>query len=207
VLCVIAHPDDEVIGCGGTLARASEEGATVRILLPTVRADRRGIEHWAESLESLRISASLLGGELVHPPNALIESKEEQLFCLHDLVLPHVEWADVVLSHWHGDTHQTHRAVSRAVEIATRPFRRRRTVALFEVSTATDQSFCDTFSPNMFVLLSERHVARKLEAMALYRTELAPGRTSEDLQNKMEVRGRQAGTAFAEAFALVRHFV
>ena len=46
VLCVIGHPDDETLGCGGTLARASAEGARVRIFLPMIRTDPRGVQNW-----------------------------------------------------------------------------------------------------------------------------------------------------------------
>ena len=72
---------------------------------------------------------------------------------LHDVVLPHVEWAEAVFVHWSGDVHQVHRAVSSAVDFATRPFRRRRNVYAFEVPTSTDQAFGRGFAPQMFVEL------------------------------------------------------
>jgi len=207
VLCVIGHTDDEVMGCGGTLARASDEGASVRILLPMYRADERGIANWSSLLSGFQASTSVLGGDAIYPEAAISEDDCEQVSRLHELVMPHVEWADVVLSHWHGDSHQVHRAVSRAVEIATRPFRRRRTVGLFEVPTSTDQAYVDTFSPNTFVLLDERHVQRKLKAMSMYPTEQDVGRTPEDLLRKLEVRGRQVGARYAESFVLARYYV
>lgn len=207
VLCVIGHPDDETIGCGGTLARAAAEGARIRILLPMARTDPRGVAHWPALLLQLRAAASCLGGEVVVPEPCMTEDECEQTNRLHALVLPHVEWADVVLAHWHGDVHQVHRAVARSVEIATRPFRRRRTVALFEVPTSTDQAFSETFSPNTWVLLEQAHVDHKLRAMAQYETELAPGRSPDDLRRKLEMRGRQVGVSYAEAFVLARHFV
>jgi LmbE family N-acetylglucosaminyl deacetylase len=207
VLCVIGHPDDETLGCGGTLARASAEGARVRIFLPMIRTDPRGVQNWPTLLVQLRAAAACLGGEAVLPENPMTEDECEQISRLHELVLPHVEWADVVLAHWHGDVHQVHRAVARAVEIATRPFRRRRTVALYEVPTSTDQAFTESFSPNTFVLLEPAHVQCKLRAMAQYTTEVAPGRSPDDLRRKLETRGRQVGAEYAEAFALARHFV
>ena len=44
-VAVIAHPDDEVLGCGGTLAKLVDEGNEIRVLLSLRRSDPRGVEH------------------------------------------------------------------------------------------------------------------------------------------------------------------
>jgi hypothetical protein len=125
---------------------------------------------------------------------------------LHELVLPHVEWCETVITHWPGDVHQVHRQVARSVEIATRPFRRRRNVAFMEVATSTDQSWGAAFAPNLFVTLDVGHVRRKLDAMEHYTSEGAPGRDAEDLERRVRLRGHQVGVAAAEAFLVARMF-
>lgn len=207
LLCVIGHPDDETLGCGGTLARAASEGAEVRVFLPMRRTDPRGVAHWSELVAQLKSATRCLGGEAFLPEQLMTEDECEQTSRLHDLVVPHVEWADLILTHWHGDVHQVHRAVARAVEIASRPFRRRRTVAHYEVPTSTDQAYGYTFAPNTWMLLEETHVQRKLEAISKYETEAAPGRFPADVRRTLEQRGRQVGAAYAEAFVLSRQFV
>ena len=207
VLCVAAHPDDEVLGCGATLTRAAEAGADVRILLPVKRCDRRGESNWELHLEQCRAAARHLGGEAVIPEVPIPETHiEAETMALHALIEPWADWCDVVFTHWHGDAHQTHQAVSRCVEIATRPFRRRRQVLQYEVPTSTDQAFRNTFAPNLFITVDEHHVARKAEAMALYTTEQAPGRNPKSVHRWAAMRGEQVGVPYAETFVVARAF-
>ncbi len=208
VLCVIAHPDDETLGCGGTLTRLASSGADVRVLLPVRRTDPRGRARWPELLEELTRACAVLGASAVVPEAAITEERAEaDLKALHDLVEPHVDWAEAVVTHSPTDVHQVHRQVSRAVEVATRPFRRRRAVAFMEVATSTDQAYLPTFAPNLFVGLEQEHVDRKRAAMCCYTSEAAPGREPEDLDRQLRTRGRQVGARFAEAFVLARSYL
>ncbi|MFO1127102.1 MAG: PIG-L family deacetylase [Rhodospirillales bacterium] len=207
VLCVAAHPDDEVIGCGATLCRAVERGAEVRVLLPLKRSDPRGIAHWTQLVTQFYQAVAHLGGTAIVPDDALAEEHvEAETMGLHRLVEPWVEWCDIVFTHWPGDVHQSHRSVARAIEVATRPFRRQRIVLHYEIPTSTDQAYRDTFSPNFFVHVEDRHLKRKLEAFALYTTETAPGRDGDGLRRRLELRGAQINAAVAEAFVLSRAY-
>jgi len=208
LLCVVAHPDDEILGCGATLSRAAAEGAEVHVLLPIQRSDPRGVSHWSVLRGQYNRAVEHLGGRaFIADPLVIENAVETDTMRLHAIVEPFVEWCDVVLTHWGGDVHQTHRAVARAVEIATRPFRRKRTVLHYEVPTSTDQGFLNTFSPNFFVCLEENHVRRKIEAFSFYDTEAAPGRNAEAILRLSQLRGAQINTAMAEAFFLSRTFV
>jgi len=207
VLAVVAHPDDETLGCGGWLARLADEGNAVRVFLPLRRSDPRGVAHWDELVESFLKACAILDVEpVVADPGMAEADADTDVRRLHSLVEPHVERADLVLTHWHGDVHQVHRNITRAVEIATRPFRRRRDVFLFEVPTSTDQSFGPVFQPQLHVFLDQEHVQRKVAAMACYRTEGAPGREPFDLERRAELRGAEVGVRYAEAFAVAREF-
>jgi LmbE family N-acetylglucosaminyl deacetylase len=208
VLCVAAHPDDEVLGCGATLSRAAEAGADVRILLPVKRCDLRGEANWELHLQQFSAAAQHLGGEAIISENSIPELHiEAETMALHALIEPWADWCDIVFTHWHGDAHQAHRAVARAVEVATRPFRRRRQVLQYEVPTSTEQAFRNTFAPNLFISVNEHHVARKAEAMALYTTEQAPGRNPQSVERWAAVRGEQVGVPYAETFVIARAFV
>ncbi len=208
VAAVVAHPDDEVLGCGGTLARLAAEGHEVRVILAVHRCDPRGVEHWNALLGNFRRSCEYLGAEPIIVSPLLPETMAEtHIHRLHDAILPWVEWADTVFTHWPGDVNQVHRGVARAVEVATRPFRRRRNVYLFEVPTSTDQAFMPAFAPTVYALLDTIHAKRKCAAMELYGTEKAPGRRPADLRRKLKVRGAEVGAEYAEAYAVGRQFL
>jgi LmbE family N-acetylglucosaminyl deacetylase len=210
VLAVIAHPDDEALGCGGTIAKLSDAGHQVVVLLPTHRCDARGRANWQALIASLERSCSILGASLAIPTATLAETDaESRTHELHDLILPFVDNADHVLTHWTGDANQVHRGVSRAVEVATRPFRRRRDVSLFEVLTSTGQGFASsspTFAPTEYVVLNEAQAHRKQEAIACYPTEATAGRSPADVERQLLSRGAEIGVTFAEAFVVARRF-
>jgi LmbE family N-acetylglucosaminyl deacetylase len=207
ILAVVAHPDDEVIGCGGTLAKLRQNGHEVRVVLALKRNDPRGIEHWESLKRSFEESCNHLGATPVISEEPIDERcAESDIVRLHDSVIAMVEWADIVFTHSLGDANQVHRGVGRAVEVATRPFRRRREVYQFEIATSTEQAFSYSFAPNSYSILNEEHARKKSEAMGYYPTELVGGRTPAGLLRKLQVRGDEIGVEFAEAFCLVHHF-
>jgi LmbE family N-acetylglucosaminyl deacetylase len=206
-LVVVAHPDDEVIGCGATISRLVREGGVVRVLLPLIGSTEFGNGTWDKRVLEFHRSCQALGCEPVIPSGALDEfAAGQEINKLHDLILPHVIWSDVVLTHWKGDLHQAHVAVSTAVELATRPFRRRKHVLMFEVPSSTDQCYFGSFVKNMYVLVDEHDIDRKLSAMRAYEEQYAPGRRPEDLLAHACRRGAEIGAPAAECFWIGRSF-
>jgi LmbE family N-acetylglucosaminyl deacetylase len=208
IAVVIAHPDDEALGCGGTIAKLSSAGHSVHVVLALRRTDSRGTREWQNALCDFERSCQILGATgVILDPLMDQEFAEPQVHILSDALLPEIERADVIFTHWPADVNQAHRGVSRAVEIATRPFRRQKPVVLFEVSTSTEQGYIHAFTPNLYVSLDRPYATRKCEAVEFYRSERAPGRTNDTVLAKLVTRGAEIGCEYAEAFHIARAFL
>jgi LmbE family N-acetylglucosaminyl deacetylase len=208
IVCILAHPDDETIGCGATIHTAVKQSAQVKVLLPLRRMDVAGRDNWATMLGQFESAVQVLGAQAVVPHNARLETEVWNTPTdILPIICPWIEWSDLVITHWRGDVHQSHRAISQAVELGTRPFRLRRNVIETETPSSSDQSFTHSFSPNMYVTVTQAAAASKVEAMRLYVNEHFPGRNPESLERWLRVRGEQIGTEFAEAFSIARLFM
>lgn len=207
LLVIVAHPDDEALGCGGAIAKLADLGASITVLLAFKRKDPRGVRHWDALVAAFQNSCDVLGARAVMVEPLATECHcEGEVYSLHDTLLPWVEDADTVFTHWPGDAHQAHRGVARAVEIATRPFRLHREVVLFDIPTSTDQAFFQTFSPNAWVVIDRKHCEAAVRAMESYEVEHEAGRRPSELRRRLEARGAEIGVSYAEAFAVVRRF-
>jgi LmbE family N-acetylglucosaminyl deacetylase len=221
VLVVAAHPDDEVLGCGATMARLAAEGAPVHIAILgegiTSRQSRRD-DSDAELLRRLHQQAEAAALK--------VGAKDVVLFKLPDNrldTLPIVEVAKlveelvrklrptVIYTHHPGDLNVDHGIVHRAVLIATRPLLDHpvRQVLTFEVPSSTEWSFQKiepVFRPNVFVDVSKTLDA-KIAALACYDSETRDfphPRSAQALRAIATRWGSVIGCAAAESFELVR---
>ena len=221
VLVVAAHPDDEILGCGATMARLAAEGEPVHIAILgegiTSRQSRRD-EPDAGLLRRLHQQAEAAAVK--------VGAKDVVLFKLPDNRLdtvPILEIAKlieeliqklrpaVIYTHHPGDLNIDHGIVHRALLIATRPLVGRpvRQVLTFEVPSSTEWSFQKiepVFRPNVFVDVSKTLDA-KIAALACYDSETRdfPHPRSEQALRAIATRwGSVIGCTAAESFELVR---
>ncbi len=216
VLVVAAHPDDEVLGMGGTIAlHAGAWGDEVRILCVTDGSSTQYPGDEARRAqkdgEARRAAAELGVEDYVHLdlPDMRLDT------------LPHVEVNRVVESHVrdlrpeivyvvHPDVNRDHRAVFDSVAVATRPAPGqpvRRVVAYAPPSSVEwTPALRQTFVPNWFVDIGET-LERKLAAFACYATEARDyphPRSERALRVQGAFYGSSVGCEAAEPFVLVR---
>ncbi|MBZ5599818.1 MAG: PIG-L family deacetylase [Acidobacteriia bacterium] len=221
VLVVAAHPDDEVLGCGGTAAGLAREGHSVHIaIMAEGITSRHAQREQADARQLSRLH------QQAHAAAAKMGAKDVVLFKLPDNRLDTVPLLEVVklveelveklrpeviYTHHPGDLNIDHGVVHRAVLTATRPMAGHpvREIYAFEVPSSTEWAFQrlePSFRPNVFVDVTATLDA-KLDAMACYDSEsreFPHPRSPEALRAIATRWGSVAGCPAAEAFELVR---
>ena len=222
VLVVAAHPDDEVLGCGGTIASHAEAGDQVQVLIvaegSTSRQEQRDRRQAGDELFALgkaaQTAGSILGAEGVElldfPDNRLDSLDRLDLVKRIEERIGHHQ-PQVVYVHHAGDVNVDHRRLHEAVVTACRPTPGQpvRRLLSFEVASSSEwqpPGSAPAFQPNWFVDISEQWL-RKRDALQAYASEMRPwphSRSLEALEHLACWRGAQVGVEAAEAFCLLR---
>jgi LmbE family N-acetylglucosaminyl deacetylase len=206
ILCVAVHPDDETLGCGGTLLRHREEGDSVECLFITdgnpsqrVVIDQVSELYGFDRTHRLGLPDAQLdeetGGSLVASVAKVFQDVRPQV-----IYIPN-----------RSDAHSDHRCIYQAIAACTKPFRYPyiKEVLMMEVMSETDciPALPETaFIPNVFVDISKQ-MAQKVKIMQSYQSELMNYpyiRSSDSIRALSRYRGAQINVEFAEAFMLLK---
>jgi LmbE family N-acetylglucosaminyl deacetylase len=215
VLVVSPHPDDEVLGAGGTLLRRKAEGAKVVWLIVTSITTETGwaAEKIKQRAEEIKRVTELFGFdsvfELNFPTTQLDQVPMSDLVAAISNVFKNFEPEEVFVPH-PSDVHTDHRMVFDAVASCAKWFRYPsvRRVLAYETLSETDFSLgtSQSFRPNVFINI-EAYLADKLRAMDIYASELGKypfPRSHEAITALATLRGAASGFRAAEAFELLR---
>jgi LmbE family N-acetylglucosaminyl deacetylase len=221
VLVIASHPDDEVLGCGGTMARLAADGAAVHVLiLATGMTSRAGFDPERDA------PALAIHRDRAHRAGALLGAREVRLQGLPDQkldTLPLLEITRVIEEEIHrvrpewvftqhgGDLNLDHAITFRATLTATRPMAGGivRHLYSYEVPSSSEWAFGQfdpRFQPSVFFDITA-HLETKLAAMAIYESETRPSphpRSLDAIRALARLRGASAGFTAAEAFHCVR---
>ncbi|MDA1348644.1 MAG: PIG-L family deacetylase [Chloroflexi bacterium] len=219
-LVVAAHPDDEVLGCGGTAAGLSESGDLWIGILGEGVAARYGLGEEAPKADLERLkSQAERAGKILGAKEVVFASLPDNRFdtvAMLDIVKVIEKWIkdfgpEVVYTHHNGDLNVDHSATFRAVLTATRPMigETVRDVYAFEIASSTEwafQSIGQPFHPNTFVDVTAT-IDRKIEALEAYTGEVREfphPRSPDALRANAKRWGAAVGVQAAEAFELIR---
>jgi LmbE family N-acetylglucosaminyl deacetylase len=221
VLCVVAHPDDEVLGAGATLARHVDEGDDVHVCIlsdgVTSRYDEVTDTAKAEiqqRRERAETACSELGIDSVlfhqFPDN---EFDSVPLLEIVQTIEEEIQTTEPnrIYTHHYGDLNIDHELTARAVTTAARPLPETTVteVLLFPTLSSSEWSYPTgetAFKPTTFVNV-DSYVQQKLDALSVYQTELREHphpRTPDNVERAARLWGSTAGVDSAEPFELLR---
>ena len=225
ILVIVAHPDDEALGCGATIAKHTQEGDRVFCLSFTDGiSGRKNDSNKVKFLKRTRELESkkaekLLGFKWINyikkdfPDNSLDSTPIIKIVRIieeaKEKIKPHL-----IYTHFIGDLNIDHRVVAEATLVAFRPQDKENweEIRFFEVPSATDYGYAlseKRFEPNLYINV-KKTFKKKISALKAYKSEMKKfphSRSLKGLQILANYRGMESGIEFAEAFEVKRKII
>ena len=222
VLIIVAHPDDEVLGCGGYLSKYKNskefkvifigEGTSCRFPKKNLTSKIKNeiLNRQMQSIKALKY-LGVKSFEYYNLPcgrfntvdiidiNKIIE-KEIKIFR-----------PNIIFTHNSSDCNNDHRVVNRSVMMATRPVILNsfvKCIFTFEVISSTEWNFEKQFSPNFFEILTKKNLKDKIKAFNFYKSEIQTGkmpRNKDGLKTLAKYRGKIISSEYAESYQMIRN--
>ena len=218
ILAVVAHPDDEVIGLGGTLIKHISVGDEVRVLFLADGKSSR--DSFSENDLEISKKENKMVSSFIGYSYKRFDLRDNQLdkyplLKIVTLIENEVDKSrpNVIYTHSFQDINIDHQICTLATITAVRPIDKFNFVSeilLFETLSETEwgpSKRFETFTPNLFVELSQEQLNKKLEAMSLYKSELREGfnpRTLAIIEANSRLWGAKYGIRYCEPFQVYR---
>ena len=211
ILVIAPHPDDEVLGCGGTIKKYSELGNDVYLCVVT----KAYTPDWSQSFiknreKEIKCATKFLGIKetvFLDFPTVKLDTISQKK--LNDSISKCVQKfkPDIVFSPFYKDINKDHKLISEAVMVITRPKLNStiKKVLFYEILSGAES----VFIPNFYEDISD-YLKNKLKAMECYKSELKNyphPRSLEGIKVLAQKRGMESGVEAAEAFMLLREVV
>lgn len=224
ILVVVAHPDDELLGLGGTLNKlVTNYNSYVRVVILgeglTSRSRNPKSKNWKKELETHREnikSAQKIIGYQELSVHKIADNRFDSIDLLDIIKIVELEKKDFkpdfIFTHHGGDLNIDHQRTFEAVITATRPMENETVKAIISFETPSGTEWKPStdprhFIPNIFIQLSEENVEVKIKGMECYKFEkrkFPHPRSPEALKIASQKHGISVGVNYAEAFMLIR---
>ena len=219
ILCIVAHPDDEALGPGGTLIKHIDEGDEVNILIfsdgeGSKKTKYKNInrikaaENWASEVKAKIYKVLFFPDQRLDasPQQDLVTEVENAL----KAIMPHI-----IYIHNPSDINKDHELVAKASLVALRPMTFKNSmpeIRAFETPSSTDQTpnlSGYIFQPNLYISVLNVW-EKKLKALENYKLELGSfphPRSIKSLEALAIKRGAESGLEMAEAFFIIKKVI
>ena len=222
IVVIAAHPDDEVIGCGGTIAKHIEDKDEVHVLIMskgvlsrhTVNSDTNSINEVETNIENAHKANHILGCNSVkieNFPDNRMDSVDrlDIIKCIEDFL--EEKKPEIIYTHNCNDLNVDHRRIHEAVVTACRPQPSQSTKMLlfFEISSSTEWQSPNNgpgFIPNWYVDITST-LGKKRQALEIYNSEMREwphARSIKGIEYLAHYRGASVGVEAAESFIVGR---
>lgn len=215
---IAAHPDDEVLGCGGTITKYKSQGSSISLLWMTNGIDAR--DHLTQENTNIRNSGMLRAIDYIKPSyyrnenfpdNKLDSISLLELVKSVELFISKTK-PDIIYTHFINDLNIDHALTCRAVMTATRSGSPTfvKEVYSFEVPSSTEWALGkEKFTPDTYIDISD-YINQKKEFLNCYKDEMRQyphPRSIENILAKNQVRGAEMNLKFAESFITMRRVI
>lgn len=219
ILVVAAHPDDEILGCGGTVARLAKNGCEIYCLIlgtgVSSRYEKNDSQRAASQIKELREQA-YAANKIIGTKDVFIHDFPDNKFDtvpLLDLVKVIEQTKasigpDVIFTHYEKDLNIDHQMTYKAVITAARPLPNEtvKEIYSFEVLSSTEWNYPLSFAPDTFFDISQT-MDLKLKALDCYKSEIKKfphPRSLQAVELNAKAWGIKVGLKYIEAFKSVR---
>jgi LmbE family N-acetylglucosaminyl deacetylase len=212
VLIVAVHPDDETLGCGGTLLKHKTDGDEIHWLICTTIDKEHSYYNQREN--EIEKVANAYGFDTLH--NLRLKTMQVDEYSMSDLIgkiskVVNEINPNIIFLPFKGDVHSDHRKIFEAAYSCTKSFRYPFIKKIYMMETLSETEFApstkeDIFVPNVFVDISE-FMEKKIEIMKVFESEIAEHpfpRSERNLRALATLRGATCGCEYAESFVLLK---
>lgn len=212
ILVLAAHPDDETLGCGGTIFKLANEGHHIQLLTFTdgVGSRNNNEENRNPKLENVSTILGISKYTSGNFPDNAMDSIPLLAICKfieQNITIP----PDIIFTHFSGDLNIDHQIVTKAVLTVFRPqYGKKIKIYSYYVPSSTDYNPLINFDATTYFTLNQHEVKTKLKALKVYDKEMRPyphTRSYENVENLMKVWGSEVGSLYCEKFKLLREIL
>lgn len=215
VLIIAVHPDDETLGCGGTLLKHKYNKDEVNWLICTETNPNNDFHKIRE--EEIETVSKMYDFDNTY--NLKLKTMQVDEYSMSDLIgkiskIINEVQPNIIYLPFKGDVHSDHRKIFEAAYSCTKTFRYPFIKKIYMIETLSETEFApslssESFIPNIFVDVSD-FMERKIEIMKIFKSEISEHpfpRSVKNIEALATLRGASSGCKYAESFVLLKEII